>query len=183
LEEEEIYFVNDGTEIWNAYNFNTIVKFQTVQGGYDVLLKLTIKVKGKKKYSDWKLKDVFKEILNRPDYKSLEDMPDLDLENLPPLENPFPTDELEHFVWELQKTLDAYNKAINTNKMTCRTYINAFMTTAVRHVKVYTNKSIRLTNEIGLDGSHGHGLTDYMIKFKEILILLCEAKSEDIVIM
>ena len=77
------------------------------------------------------------------------------------------------------KVFDAYNKAINSNEITSRTYINAFMTIAVRHVRVHTNKLIRLSNEIELKGSRGHGPTDYMVKLREILILLCEAKAED----
>ncbi|RIA79652.1 hypothetical protein C1645_810716 [Glomus cerebriforme] len=180
LGEEMIYFVHNGMEIWNAYNFNTVVMSQDVknaQGVKNILLKLTIKVKGKKIYSKWRLKDAFKEILHRPDYETLEDLPILEMETLLPLDNPYSTSEIEKFVWELQKALDAYNKAIN--ETTCHAYIDAFMTIAVQHVKLYTKKLIRLCNKIGLEGSRGFSPADYVVKLYEILILLCKAKSED----
>jgi hypothetical protein len=57
LQEEEIYFVVDNeTEIFDAYNFNTVVRSQVAQGG-SITLKLEVMVKGSKKYSDWKIKD------------------------------------------------------------------------------------------------------------------------------
>ena len=49
LEEGIIYFVNNGTEIWNAYNLNTVIKSQTVQDN-SVMLRLKVLLKGRKTY-------------------------------------------------------------------------------------------------------------------------------------
>src|SRR2546430_11060862 len=79
LREEEIYFVNGETYILSAYNFNALVRSQIkAQGGntvessqiVDITLKLKVRIKGRKHYSDWSIKDVFKDILGRPDYGS-----------------------------------------------------------------------------------------------------------------
>ena len=65
LWEEKIYFINDETEILDAYNFNTVVSSQSAQGG-SITLKLKVMVHGRKEYSDRNIKDVFKVILGRP---------------------------------------------------------------------------------------------------------------------
>jgi len=63
--------------------------------------------------------------------------------------------------------------------MTSRIYINPFMTTAVRHVKVSTKKPLRLSVETALDGTRGCEPLDYVVKLVEILVLLVKAKSDD----
>ncbi|CAG8598612.1 8720_t:CDS:2 [Diversispora eburnea] len=178
LQTENFYFFNDGTkdEIWNNYHFNDLISQTELNGNYN--LKLKVKIEDKKSYSDWELKDAFKDILQK-EYDSLEDIPNFCLNNLPPLDHPFPEVELTNFVWELKKALINYNNAISTNEMTCRTYINAFITTANKHIIQHVDKKLRLTNEIGPDGSFGHGPTDYTVKIVDILVLICEAKSEN----
>ncbi|PKK67280.1 hypothetical protein RhiirC2_783725 [Rhizophagus irregularis] len=93
-----VYFVNYGTEIWNAYNFNTIVKSQTAQEDNNVVLKLKVLIKGQKKYSDWNLKAVFKDILRRQTYGSLADMQKFYMKEYAPLDPPFTGEELKDFV-------------------------------------------------------------------------------------
>src|SRR5205085_596950 len=131
------------------------------------------KIEGKKPYSDWKLKEVFREILGK-DYRSLEDMPILDLDDLPPLERPFPEIELRNFVWDLQRSLEAFDNAVNTNG---RIYINSFMTTAVRHIKA-SGMLVRLSVATELDGSRGYGPIDYMVNTVEIVVVTAKAKEE-----
>ncbi|CAI2194594.1 7473_t:CDS:2 [Funneliformis geosporum] len=177
LEEGIIYFVNDGTEIWNAYNFNTLVKSQTAQDK-SVVLKLKVMIKGKKKYSDWKLKDVFKDILKKPTYNSLSDMPELDMTELPPLDPPFNQNQLTNFVTEIKVKLSSLRNEFG-NETKNRLYIDAFMTHAVDYIRTQINKSVRLDVEQGLDGSHGYGPVDYWVKLVEVLLFLCEAKAED----
>ncbi|CAB5166805.1 hypothetical protein RhiirA1_542562 [Rhizophagus irregularis] len=174
LEEGTIYFVNDGTEIWNAYNFNTVVKSQTAQDN-NVVLKLKILIEGKKKYSDWKLKDVFKDILKKPTYNSLSDMPVLDMTELPPLDPPFNQNQLTKFVDEIKVKLSSLRDEFG-NETKNRLYIDAFMTHAVDYIRTQINKSVRLDVEQGLDG---YGPVDYWVKLVEILLFLCEAKAED----
>ncbi|CAG8604256.1 4939_t:CDS:2, partial [Ambispora leptoticha] len=175
LQTEEFYFFNDETkdEIRNEYCFNILIS-QTELNGNDYNIKLKVKVGGKKSYSDWELKDVFKEIL-RQDYKSLSGIPRFNLNDLLSLEHPFTEDELKSFVDELQKTLNAFKKEFGINVETAREYISTFMKTIQDH----TNESVQLSVEIDLDGSHGYGPVDYMVVIVKILVLLCEAKAEN----
>ncbi|CAG8586142.1 7019_t:CDS:2 [Diversispora eburnea] len=176
LETKEFYFLNDKTEIRNEYNFNTAVS-QTLDGK-NCVFKLKVIVKGKKSYSEWDLKDVFKKILGKPNYEYLSDIPRFNLNRLPSLTPPFTEGEIKKFVEELQQALNALNNECDNESM-ARLYINAFMKSAVCYIKDHINESTQLCVEKQLDGSYGYGPVDYMVKLTEILVLLCEAKSED----
>ncbi|CAG8621759.1 7222_t:CDS:2 [Ambispora gerdemannii] len=178
LQTGEFYFFNDETkdEIRNEYHFNDLVS-QTELNSNNYNLKLKIKVEGKKSYSDWELKDVFKEILQK-NYKSLSGMPRFNLNDLPSLEHPFTEDELKGFVSELQKSLNSLKYEF-INETTAREYISTFIITAVCHIQDHINNSTQLCEEIDLDGSHGYGIVDYMVIIVKILVLLCEAKAEN----
>ncbi|CAG8641022.1 415_t:CDS:2, partial [Diversispora eburnea] len=91
----------------------------------------------------------------------------------------FPEIELTNFVWKLKKVLINYNNVINTNEIMYHTYINAFITTVNKHIIQHIDKKLRLTNKIGLDESFGYGLTDYVMKVVDILVLICKAKLEN----
>ncbi|CAG8757952.1 18576_t:CDS:2, partial [Racocetra fulgida] len=157
--------------------FNILVS-QTELNGNDYSLKLKVKIDDKKSYSDWELKDVFKEIL-RQDYKSLSGMPRLNLNDLPSLEHSFTEDKLKGFVNELQRTLNAFKKEFGINEMTAREYISTFMKTVVCHIQDYINESAQLSVKIDLDESHEYGSVDYMVDIGKILVLLYEAKAEN----
>ncbi|RIB15926.1 hypothetical protein C2G38_2191324 [Gigaspora rosea] len=168
LQTEEFYFFNEETKdkIRNAYSFNILVS-QTEPN---------VKVDGKKPYSDWDLKDVFKEILGQSDYVSLGDIPRFNVDDLPPLEQLFSENKLTIFIEELHTTLDVFHKEFGTN---ARVYINAFMKVAVCYVQDHINKLAKLRVKIPLDGSCQYGPVDYIVELVRILVLLCEAKSED----
>ncbi|RIB18139.1 hypothetical protein C2G38_2185465 [Gigaspora rosea] len=134
------------------------------------------KTKEEIRNNNWELKDVFKEIL-RQDYKSLASIPRFNLNDLPSLEHSFTEGELNGFVADLQRTLDAFNDKFGINEMTAREYISTFMKIAVCHIKKYTNKSAQLNVAIDLDGSHGYSPVDYMVEIVKILVLLCKAKA------
>ncbi|CAG8666051.1 14829_t:CDS:2, partial [Gigaspora rosea] len=138
LQTEEFYFFNDKTkeEIRNKFDFNILV-FKTEPNGNDYSLKLK-------------------------DYKSLASIPRFNLNDLPSLEHSFTEGELNGFVADLQRTLDAFNDKFGINEMTAREYISTFMKIAVCHIKKYTNKSAQLNVAIDLDGSHGYSPVDYM---------------------
>ncbi|CAG8662546.1 10632_t:CDS:1, partial [Diversispora eburnea] len=180
LQTGEFYFYNDETkdEIWDEYHFNDSV-LQAGLIGNSYYLKLKVKVKGKKSYSDWDLKDVFKEILGQPYYTSLGDIPRLNFDELPQLKDPFSEDELSQFINDLRITFNAFREELGTNEATARVYIDAFMKNAVYYIQEHINKSTRLSVEIPLDGSRGYGPVDYLVEVNIILVLLCEAKSED----
>ncbi|CAB4400747.1 unnamed protein product [Rhizophagus irregularis] len=110
LEEGIVYFANNKTGIWNTYNFNAIVKSQTTQEDNNVMLKLKVLVKGQKKYSDWKLKVVFKDILRQPTYESLADMQKFYMKEYAPLDPPFTGEELKNFVLQLNNQLLSFDK-------------------------------------------------------------------------
>jgi hypothetical protein len=177
LEEEEIYFMNNGTDIWDAYNLNNVIS-QTAQDGNSITLRLTIKVKGRKKYSDWKLSDVFKDILGKPNCSAISQIPRFDMTELPKLDPPFTQDELKMFWGELRNTLKSFDEEFD-NETKNRVYINAFMKTAVCYLRDTKKKSVLLDVEKLLSGSKGYGPIDYWVTFIEVLLLLCEAKAED----
>ncbi|PKK69934.1 hypothetical protein RhiirC2_780351 [Rhizophagus irregularis] len=159
LEEGIVYFANNKTGIWNTYNFNAIVKSQTTQEDNNVMLKLKVLVKGQKKYSDWKLKVVFKDILRQPTYESLADMQKFYMKEYAPLDPPFTGEELKNFVLQLNNQLLSFDKEFG-NEIKNRAYINAFMSHA-------------------LSGSLGYGSIDYWVIFVDVLLLLYVAKSQD----
>ena len=179
IQTEEFYFFNDETkeEIRNEHSFN-ILASQTELNGNNYNLKLKVKFKGKKSYSDWELKDVFKEILQQ-DYKSLGDMPRFNLNDLLLLEHPFTENELKFFIDQLQTTLNAFKKEVSINEEMAHEYISAFMKTAVCHIQDHINESAQLSMETDLEGSCGYGPVDYMVAIVKILVLLCEAKVEN----
>ncbi|UZO19811.1 uncharacterized protein OCT59_011082 [Rhizophagus irregularis] len=166
-------------QIQNEYDFNTFISERELDGNNYILDSLKVVENDKKSFSAWDIKEVFSEILQK-NYISLEKMLSLDMKTLPPLEHEFSKNELEIFVWELQKNLEAFNKAAFTNEMTSRIYINPFMTTAVRHVKISMNKPLQLSVKVALDGTRDYGPLDYLVKLTQILILLVVAKSDDL---
>ncbi|CAG8454584.1 296_t:CDS:2 [Funneliformis mosseae] len=150
LEGEEIYFVNNGMDIWDD----------------------------RKKYSDWNIKDVFKDILGRPDYESLGDMPRFNLDELPPLRHPFSQEEVNKFFGELKGHLKNIQKELD-NESSARYIIDTFLSAAVSHIQDFVNGSVRLGFEKELKGSRGYGPTDYVVKRIEVFLVLRETKLED----
>jgi hypothetical protein len=178
LEEGTVYFANNKTGIWNTYNFNIIVKSQTTQEDNNVMLKLKVLVKGQKKYSDWKLKVVFKDILRQPTYESLADMQKFYMKEYAPLDPPFTGEELKNFVLQLNNQLLSFDKEFG-NEIKNRAYINAFMSHAVCYIKNHINSNVMLDVEKQLSGSLGYGSIDYWVIFVDVLLLLYVAKSQD----
>ncbi|CAB4420437.1 unnamed protein product [Rhizophagus irregularis] len=74
------------------------IKSQTAQEDNNVVLKLKVLIKGRKKYIDWNLKAVFKDILRRQTYGSLADMQKFYMKEYAPLDPPFTGEELKDFV-------------------------------------------------------------------------------------
>ena len=58
-----------------------MIKSQTVQDN-SVMLKLKVLLKGRKKYSDCKLKEVFKDILGKPNCSAVSQLPRFDMTEL-----------------------------------------------------------------------------------------------------
>ncbi|CAG8796811.1 16622_t:CDS:2, partial [Gigaspora margarita] len=154
LQTEEFYFFNEETkdEIRNEYSFNILVS-QIEPNGNNYNLKLKVKVEG--------------------------DIPRFNVDDLPPLKQPFSENELKIFIEELRTTFNAFHKEFGTNEPTACVYINAFMKVAVCYIQDHINKSAKLSVEIPLDGSRGYGPVDYIVEIVRILVLLYEAKSED----
>ncbi|RHZ77335.1 hypothetical protein Glove_181g12 [Diversispora epigaea] len=179
LQAEKFYFFNDGEgDIWNEYYFNDLVlKTELVCNDYN--LKLKIKVKDKKPYGDWDLKEVFTQILGQESYVTIDDIPRFYFDDLPPLINSFSEDELNTFIKSLNRTYKAYQKEIHANEATPHAYINSFMETAVCFTQEHINDSTKLRVEIPLNGSRGYGPIDYVVEIITILVLMCEAKSEN----
>lgn len=171
-----IYYEHNGTEIWNAYNLNTVIKSQTIQDN-NVTLRLKVLLEGRKKYSDWKLKEVIEDILGIQDC-SVSQMPTFEMTELPKLDTPFTQDELKIFQGELRNTHKSFGGNFD-NEQKNRVYINAFMKTAVCYLRDTKKKSVTLNVEQQLSGSKGYGPVDYWVALVKVLLLLCEAKSDD----
>ncbi|GET04130.1 hypothetical protein GLOIN_2v1789598 [Rhizophagus clarus] len=141
LREEEIYFINDQMEIHDAYNFNIVVSSQTARDD-DITFKLKVMIKGRKRYRDWKLKDVFEDILRQPTYGSFADLQELDMKEFVPLDPPFTEEELKDFVTQLNKQLVSFDNEF-VSEMKNRSYINAFMyvTCSLLYKRTYKFKS------------------------------------------
>ncbi|RHZ53487.1 hypothetical protein Glove_441g100 [Diversispora epigaea] len=63
--------------------------------------------------------------------------------------------------------------------MTVHEYVSTFITNAVCHIQDHINDLTQLCVEIDLDRSHGYNPVYYMVIIVEILVLLCEAKAEN----
>jgi len=62
-------------------------------------------VKSRKKYSDWNIKDVFKDILGQLNYESLGNMPRFNFDELLLLKHSFIQEEINKFFGELKSHL------------------------------------------------------------------------------
>ncbi|RGB43762.1 hypothetical protein C1646_737723 [Rhizophagus diaphanus] len=168
-EETEIYFIHDKMEIKDAYGLNVLVS-KTKNDNKECVLNLKIIEKNKKSSNTLDLKSVFKEVLNK-NYQTLENLPILNLKELPALDQPFPEKVLENFLKDLNEHLDVFTKVVVTNESMNHAYINFFMITAVRHVRSYMGNRLQLNLETE---QNKNGLVEYAMK-----LMLCEAKEDN----
>ena len=133
---------------------------------------------GKKPYSDWDIKEASLEVLNKK-YTTLSDFPTFNLDEFPPDNNPISETELKSFVEEIKKTLRVFKRDL-INEMTVREYISVFMKTAVDHIQKMNNTA-QLFVEYHLNGSKAYGPVDYLVKINGVIVLLNEAKFQDII--
>ena|SRR5581483_2081805 len=114
------------------------------------MLMLTIKVKGRRKYSDWKLSDVFKDILGKLNYRAISQIPRFNVIELPKLDPPFTQDKLKIFLGELRNTFKLFDEEFD-NKTKNQVYINALYENRcllfVRHQKKISTARHRKTAE------------------------------------
>ncbi|CAB4485838.1 uncharacterized protein OCT59_003377 [Rhizophagus irregularis] len=169
-EETEIYFIHDKMEIKDAYGLNVLVS-KTKNNNKECVLNLKIIEKNKKSPNTLDLKSVFEEVLLSKNCQTLEDLPILNLKELPELDQPFPEEVLENFLKDLNEHLDVFTKVIVTNESMSHAYINFFMITAVRHVRSYMGNRLQLNPE---KEQNSNGLVEYAMK-----LMLCEAKADN----
>jgi hypothetical protein len=85
---------------------------------------------------------------------------------------------MSFFVAKLQESWKIFRESIN-NEASARFFINSFMSSAVRHVQK-AHPSMRLGVEEDFDGSRGYGFLDYLVECYDIVVLVTEAKLEEI---
>ena len=85
--------------------------------------------------------------------------------------------KMYEFIDELKKKKCAFKHVVR-NESTCREFISAFMTTAVKCVQSM-EENLQLKAEEWLDGSRGYGPTDYAVYVESIIALVAEVKKED----
>ncbi|CAG8579777.1 6122_t:CDS:2 [Ambispora gerdemannii] len=181
LTTSDFYFVvqNDSAEeIENEFQFNNLMS--RIPRNYldECILNLKVQIKGKKTYGDWKIKEVFEDVLHQ-DFISLNTTPTFNLDYLPALDNPLPREELEFFAKKLEEKLYAFNKEININEATMHEYVSIFMTTAVRNLQLHSFNSARLSVKLDLDGSRSYGPVDYTVDVDGSMVLVVKTKTED----
>jgi hypothetical protein len=96
------------------------------------------------------------------------------------LQDPDPSITREEFkllIDELEKKKCTF-KSVVCNESTCREFISAFMTTAVKHVQSI-EENLELKAEEWLDGTYGYGPTDYAVYVESIIALVAEVKKEN----
>ncbi|CAG8443028.1 9130_t:CDS:2 [Funneliformis caledonium] len=168
--------VNEEEEISNEFALNKLVAKIKPSEDNERAISLSIRVKGKKAFGDWEIGEVLKKVLHQ-DGSSIGDVRKFEIEDL---QNPDPEiteEELKLLIDELKKKKCAF-KYVPRNESTCREFISAFMTTAVKHVQSI-EENIELKAEEWLDGSYGYGPTDYAVYVGSIIALVAVVKKED----
>ncbi|CAB4482564.1 unnamed protein product [Rhizophagus irregularis] len=85
---------------------------------------------------------VFEEVLLSKNCQTLENLPILNLKELPALDPPFPEEVLENFLKNLNEYLDVFTKVVIINESMSHAYINFFMITAIRHYGWYQKTTL-----------------------------------------
>src|SRR3954451_22729879 len=86
-------------------------------------------------------------------------------------------EEFKLLIDELKKKKCAFKHVVR-NESTCREFISAFMTTAVKCVQSI-EENLQLKAEEWLDGTYGYGPTDFAVYIGSIIALVAEVKKED----
>ncbi|CAG8742132.1 699_t:CDS:2 [Funneliformis caledonium] len=86
-------------------------------------------------------------------------------------------EEFKLLIDELEKKSCTF-KSVVRNESTCREFISAFMTTAIKHVQSIEER-LELKAEEWLDRTYDYKPTDYAIYVESIIALVAEVKKED----
>ncbi|CAG8550308.1 1707_t:CDS:2 [Ambispora leptoticha] len=149
-DENEFYFVDQETKkktIDTEFTFNGLVK-KTKPNCENV--NLLVRIKGKKAYGDWGIKEM-----------------------LPLGLNLCLTDR--RFTDNLAKLASAFHDKGTTNEATARNYINPLMVEAVAKVRLKHPQTM-LAVEEDLYGSRGYGRLDYVVYCQDLAVLITQAK-------
>ncbi|PKC70310.1 hypothetical protein RhiirA1_454914 [Rhizophagus irregularis] len=120
-------------EVYDRVSWHDIVWNQHLSIGYE---------KNKKSPNTLDLKSVFEEVLLSKNCQTLENLPILNLKELPALDPPFPEEVLENFLKNLNEYLDVFTKVVIINESMSHAYINFFMITAIRHYGWYQKTTL-----------------------------------------
>jgi hypothetical protein len=173
---EFFFVVKDPAEqqITNEFQFNRVVQKAQINDENERQISLSVRIKGKKAYGEWDLRDVLQNILHKS-WSSLNSAPRLNLDGFEQIE--VSDDTFKLLIDELQKNADVFGD-VTRNEMTCREFISPFLTTAVKHLQV-NEPLLALRAEEELNGSRGFGPVDYTVVLDDIVICVTEAKKMD----
>ncbi|KAG9283967.1 hypothetical protein G9A89_005474 [Geosiphon pyriformis] len=161
-------------QIANEFELNRVIQDAPTDNGKRQI-SLSVRVKGKKAYEEWDLRDVLQNILHKSSWSSLSSAPRLNLDEFDKVE--VSDDALKLLIDELQKNADVFGE-VTRNEMTCREYISPFLTAAVKHSQL-SEPLLALRAEDELNGSRGFGPMDYTVILNDIVICVTEAKKMD----
>ncbi|CAG8647254.1 1897_t:CDS:1 [Paraglomus occultum] len=163
-------------EITNEFQFNSVIQDASTDDNNKRQISISIRVKGKKAYGEWDLRDVLQNILHKSSWSSLNSAPRLNLDELLG-QIKVSDDTFKLLIDELQKNADVFGE-VTRNEMTCREFISPFLTTAVKHLQI-EEPLLALRAEYELNGSRGFGPVDYTVVLDDIVICVTEVKKMD----
>ncbi|GBB91756.1 hypothetical protein RclHR1_19110004 [Rhizophagus clarus] len=164
-------------EIKNEFALNKVVgKITPSEGSDERAISLSIRIRGKKAYGDWEIGEVLKKFLHQ-EGSSIADVRKFKIDELQDPDPSITREEFKLLIDELEKKKCTF-KSVVRNESTCREFISAFMTTAVKHVQSIEER-LELKAEEWLDGTYGYGPTDYAVYVESIIALVAEVKKED----
>ncbi|CAG8474629.1 324_t:CDS:2 [Paraglomus occultum] len=174
------YYLDEDAEetIVDEILFNHLLR-QTSAHKNELIINLSVGIKGKKAYTDWNIEEVLKDVLRQEHRTTITDIPQFNIESEFSNMNPELTEnEINRFTANIEANWRIFNKSI-INEASARFFIDSFMSSAVSHVNREHSSMILCVEQL-LNGTRGYGYVDYLVKCYEIVVLVTEAELEEI---
>ncbi|CAB4383215.1 unnamed protein product [Rhizophagus irregularis] len=173
IETGDIYFEDQNNQgIESTFHFNTLLNNIDQNDQYDLDLK--IRIKKRKAYSDWKIRDVLREIYNyKIDVLEMVQVK-FDMSSLPESSPPLSTEVQDKIAEQLEDKKIVF-KSVYTNEATAREFISVVLVNTVKFVNIHNDPTTELLVEKQLEGSHGYGPLDFVVMIQKFFLLITEA--------
>ncbi|CAG8493589.1 34_t:CDS:2 [Paraglomus occultum] len=178
IDKSKIFFCTTGKkhrgqELTNIFELNHFLS-RLPADDHEVGASLSVRIKGRKSYSEWKFYDITKTIFGKG-FDDLGDFPRFDPDEIPKPTSEICTETVNGFFVEIRRKLKAF-RAID-NELVTREFISPFLTTAVECVQK-NEPSLLLRAEKPLVGSRGYGPVDFSVEKDGLIIPVTEVKKE-----